>query len=377
MSTFVIACGGTGGHLAPGISLAEKLIEEGHQCWLLISRKEVDSRLIAHYPDLNFVRAPGIPFSRNPFGFLKFALVQLKSVFFSLNLISNFRPDAVIGFGGFLTLGVGFASFVRRIPLVLHEANHVPGRSIRFLKLLARRIYLPDGVKISGVRARNIRYYGYPVRKGIQRAKSVESARRRLGIETRGKLLVVVGGSQGAAAMNAWVHRNFEVLADSGINVLCLTGVGKSKEKILERKSKNGDSVKAYFIPFSDQMQDVLSSADIAVSRAGAGSIAEITRCRVPSIFVPYPYSADRHQAANARFMEDQGAGVFLDQSNIEGLVEEVKSLIFNDWLLEKIRRNLSRLDRVDTLDLMANDLGFISSKAKDYKLSNKKEKTA
>ena len=115
------------------------------------------------------------------------------------------------------------------------------------------------------------------------------------------------------------------------------------------------DSVK--FVPFSDQMGDVVSAADLIISRAGAGSIAEIIRCRAPAILVPYPYAADNHQEANARLHERQGDGIVLNEKDLDKLLGEVKSLIFNDWMLSKFKLNLSRLDQFDSAERIADDI--------------------
>ncbi len=356
MSTFVICCGGTGGHLSPGISLAEGLIEKGHQCTLVISNKEVDSRLLIKYSDLRFVRAPGAPFSLRPLRFLRFAIAQTRGLAFALSFLRSTRPDALIGFGGFLTAGMTLAAFLLGIPVVLHEANRKVGRAIRMLSGFARRIYLPPGVRLKGVPPQTVRYCGFPVRREIRRINR-EAARSRLGVDIPGRLLVVLGGSQGASALNDWVTANFEALGRDGISVYCVTGLGKGGQGVIQCESLDGRPVKAYFSPFCDQMAELLSSADLVVSRAGAGSIAEFVRCRVPAVLVPYPFAADNHQWENALCFERQGCGIVVDAKKLDSLRSEVSDLVFNDWLLEKFRRNLERLDRQNSLDVIIRDL--------------------
>jgi UDP-N-acetylglucosamine--N-acetylmuramyl-(pentapeptide) pyrophosphoryl-undecaprenol N-acetylglucosamine transferase len=113
----------------------------------------------------------------------------------------------------------------------------------------------------------------------------------------------------------------------------------------------------ATFVPFSSSMGDVISAADLIVSRAGAGSIAEIIRCRAPSILVPYPYAADDHQKANALAHERQGAGILFSQDKLNELISEVCDLMFNDSLLDKFKSNLERLDNFDSSERIADDL--------------------
>jgi UDP-N-acetylglucosamine--N-acetylmuramyl-(pentapeptide) pyrophosphoryl-undecaprenol N-acetylglucosamine transferase len=141
------------------------------------------------------------------------------------------------------------------------------------------------------------------------------------------------------------------------VQVYCLTGLDKGEEEVRELKSRSGSRVKSIFVPFSDRMAELLSAADLVLSRAGSGTIAELIRCETPAILMPFPYSADNHQRANAAFFERQGGGLMVDQSRVAGLEAEVLDAIFNDWLLRKFRGNLRRMDRANSLDLMIRDL--------------------
>ena len=356
MSKIIIACGGTGGHLAPGIAVAETLQAKGHDCCLLISQKQVDSTLIAKYSHLNFYKTPGLPFSGGFFARFKSAWSIVSGYLFSRKLLRKEDPDLVLLFGGFLSVGLGVASRIAGVPVALHEANCRPGKSIRLIKRLATRIYLPDGVRLKGVPSSRVRYLGYPVRADIKHVLKAD-AWRRLGLKIPHKLLVIIGGSQGASALNDWVIHNFSDLAKSGVSVYCVTGLGKSSKSTIHEVNERGDDITATLVPFSDCMGDVISSADLVVSRAGAGSVAEIVRCRAPSILIPYPFAADNHQEANARMHEQHGAGLVLDQSNIAGLNGEIMELIFNDWLLSKFKSNLERLDRLDSREAISEDI--------------------
>ena len=362
MSTYLIACGGTGGHLAPGIALAEGLTEAGHDVKLIISKKDVDSRLVRSYPTLEFLRSPGCAMSWKPLGFLKFQWQQLKAFVFAVRVIRKTKPAAIIGFGGFLSVGVSISGFVLGYPVVLHEANRRTGRAIRLLSGLAQRIYLPEGTRLKSLPPQTVRHSGYPVRQEIRRIPKDE-ARRKLGIDVSGKLLLVSGGSQGAAALNEWVSKNFEKLAAENISVYCLTGLNKGAQGTIEIKSGDGQVARAYFEPFSDRMADVLSAADLVVSRAGAGSIAEFIRCQVPAILVPYPFAADDHQSANAHFLEQQGGAIVLEQEKLPELLNEITDAIFNDWLLNKFRENLARLDRANPVSTIVEDLESLAEK--------------
>ena len=356
MSTWVISCGGTGGHLAPGIALAEGLTDRGHRVTLLISQKKVDARLVEKYPQFTFLRVPGIVFGWSPVKLVKFLISQAKGFLFCLRLINSEKPDGVIAFGGFTSAGVALAGWLRRVPVALHESNRVPGLAVRVLSGLASRVYLPTGVKLNGVRARRIRYVGMPVRREINPLPRAEACQK-LGLSPSHCVLVVFGGSQGSGPLNDWVQAHLRILAAEGIQVYCVTGPDKGAASVVENPTTAGGTVKSVFVPFCDDVATLLSAADLVVSRAGAGTIAELIRCATPAILVPYPHAADDHQRANAEFFERQGGGFVVDQSRLDRMQNEVLDTIFNDWLLRRFRANLERMDRENPLHLMLSDL--------------------
>jgi UDP-N-acetylglucosamine--N-acetylmuramyl-(pentapeptide) pyrophosphoryl-undecaprenol N-acetylglucosamine transferase len=356
MSKFIISCGGTGGHLSPGISLAEGLHQRGHETLLLISQKKVDARLSEKYPQLKFERMPGTGFAWHPWKLLKCAVSQAQALLFCVRLLRSAQADGVVGFGGFTSAPVVLAAWMLGVPSALHESNRVPGLAIRALGRMARRVYLPPGIKISGIRAAATRHVGLPVRREIVRT-SQAAARGSLGLDPNQRLLLVLGGSQGASSLNDWARAQMQAFATEGIQLYVVTGLGKGREGIVELKTKTGEAVRTVFMPFSDRMAELLSAADLVVSRAGAGTLAELIRCETPAILVPYPQAADDHQRENAAYFERQGGGFVVAQSRLSHLQAEVLDVIFNDWLLRKFRGNLQRMDRANSLDLMLGDL--------------------
>jgi UDP-N-acetylglucosamine--N-acetylmuramyl-(pentapeptide) pyrophosphoryl-undecaprenol N-acetylglucosamine transferase len=361
MSRFLVSCGGTGGHVSPGISLAEGLVARGHEATLLISTKGVDARLVGKYPHLRFERIPGTGFSWNPFRMARFAASQLAGLAHCLRLMRAMRPDVVVGFGGFTSAPAAVAGRLLGIPVALHEANRVPGLAIRTFGPFAERVYLPPGIRVWGVRAAAIRFAGLPVRREIFRIPAA-AARQALGLDPKQKVLVILGGSQGASSLNAWARGRTEMLASEGIQVVCVTGPGKGLPETREFQLQTGEQVKAVFMPFCDRVAELLSAADVVVSRAGAGTLAELIRCEVPSILVPYPRAASDHQRSNAAFFERQGGGVVVEDGDLGQLHSEVLDVIFNDWLLRQFRSNLRRMDRANSLELMLVDLEAIAS---------------
>ena len=362
MSGILIACGGTGGHLTPGISLAQIIEERGGKSWLLISKKSVDSRLAKKYPKLEFIPAPGTALRKNPIGFLLFLKELIFSFRMTLKFIRRNNVDAVVAFGGFTSLGPSLAARWQGIPIFTHEANRAVGKAVRFLARYCRRVYLPEGMLMEGVSNEKIRNIGYPLRKEFRRIPR-ERARRQLGFPDSSKLLVVIGGSQGAQSLNRWVKKNLHALCADGISVFCITGMSNESTGRIELIDDAGNQVMSKFVSFTDEMNSVLSAADTVITRAGAGSLAEIVRCRVPSIMVPYPFAADDHQRLNARFLEAKGGGVVCEDKRIEDdLLEEVREMMFNEELRVMIRQNLYALNRGDIASIMETDIRNVLS---------------
>lgn len=362
MSKFLIACGGTGGHLAPGIALAGALHARGHTTMLFISEKKVDARLCAHYPQLSTVRVPGAPFGWRPDVHLRFHWRQAQGLLFSLRFLREHRPDAIIGFGGFASAGVVMAGRLLGVPVALHEANRIPGLAIRVLSRFSRRLYLPPGVRLPGRLGLVVRHTGLPVRAEVARIPR-DTARALLGVDPAQKLLVLFGGSQGSTALNDWLRQNLAQLAGEGVQVWCVTGLGKGEAGVRELHTRNGTVVRAWFEPFTDRVGTLLSAADLVLGRAGAGTLAELVRCETPAILIPYPHAADNHQQANAAYFEQQGGGLALAEQNLAGLRQEVLDVIFNDWLLNKFRVNLHRMSQENTIDTIVQDLEDLANR--------------
>lgn len=315
--TFVLACGGTGGHLAPGIAVAEALQARGHNCWLVVSEKVVDTRLLQKYPHLQFVKLPGVRFSLKPFAFCRFLWHQSRGFLATLRWMRQVRPDAVVGFGGFTCVNIFLVGLLLGCRRFLHEANHVPGRVTRLFSPILHKIYLPNGVSLNG-RCR-LTPMGYPLRAEM-RPVPKDEARRELNMPEDGKLLLVVGGSQGASKLNTWVEQFGPALLREGVSVLCIAGLKQPCVEIFMDAS--GAQLKK--VPFMDTMATAFSAADVVVARAGAGTIAECLHFRVPTILVPYPYAADNHQLANARAAEKYGCCV-ISEDKLEQLHPEVQ----------------------------------------------------
>ena len=352
---FVIACGGTGGHLTPGIALAEELLARGHKCVLVVSKKTVDQNLCSAYPHLSFVQFPGVGFSKKIYSWPKFIYFLSKNFFKAIHLLRRLQPTAVIGFGGFTNAGIILSAYLLRKPCFLHEANQVVGKAIRCLSRIATKVYLPEGISLPSVSMNKQVTLGFPLRKDFQK-KDKKTSRKQLGVGLYQKLLVVLGGSQGAASFNKWVLDNLKQLTTHNINVVCVTGIGKHSQHTLE--IPQGDAVsKVMFIPFSHDVATLLSAADLVIGRAGAGTIAELIQCETPSILIPYPQAADNHQLTNALALEQKGGCLVLEQKHMYRLLDETLHLVSDDDLLSDMSHQLRHIQSGNAARELANDI--------------------
>lgn len=343
-----IICGGTGGHLAPGIATAQRLLDAAVPARIVISEKEVDSRLVQAYPEVPYKRAMGAPFGLKPGVLFRFLCQGLAGLFQAFRSLRSDRPAAVLAFGGYLSVSYALAAWILKVPVVLHEANRKVGRSIRALAGLADMVFLPEGVSLRGIEPGRIRHLGMPLRREVHHIPKDE-IRQRLDVPLHAKVMTVVGGSQGAEVLNKWVERHRCSLAADGIWIFLVAGPGKNN--LPEREvfqSDLGQGVEVRSFAFHSALHELFCASDIVVSRAGAGTIAELVACLIPAVLIPYPYSADQHQLANARDLEQRGGCILLEQSGMNTLYREVLDLIFNDWLLGRMRGNLIRMGHGD-----------------------------
>ncbi len=363
---FLIACGGTGGHLTPGIALAEEMERRGFSSLLLISNKSIDRQLTEKYPQRRFQSIQGAPLLLTLPGVLRFAVSQTRGFIYAWKLIRRERPRMIMGFGGFTTAAVIVAGWVRGVPVALHEANRVPGRAVRSLARFAKRVYVPRGIQLPQAAPRKLRHAGLPVRDEIQRRPRGESAHK-FGLDPNRPTVVVLGGSQGAQALNHWATDAAATLAARGVQMLVVTGPGKSEAETQDLAGPDGAGIRHTLLPFCDDMAAALSAADLVVSRSGAGTLAELVEVGVPAVLVPYPYAADGHQTANALEFASSGGGWVVEESEIATLTEHVLAQITDDARLAELRANVGHLALASTLDLMFADIASIAKGEKDH----------
>lgn len=305
-----IACGGTGGHLFPGIAVGHELVIRGCDVTLLVSRKDVDQAAVKSVKNMAVVKLPAVGLSG--WNIFPFAKAFWSSYQQSQTLFRDRVPAAVLGMGGFTSAPPILAGNKVGAVTFIHDSNTIPGRANRFLASRVRGafVYFPETAQ--RLKNPNVTVTGMPVRPQFK-SQDAADCRVKLGLDPHRPVLLVMGGSQGARGINDLVCSalfNLNTMAPQ-IQFLHLTG---TEDFNRVRSAYASHRIKAVVHPFLDEMETALGAATAAISRAGASSLAEIAAMSVPSVLVPYPFAADNHQLQNARAFVAAGAGRLLEQ---------------------------------------------------------------
>ncbi|MDA8172128.1 MAG: undecaprenyldiphospho-muramoylpentapeptide beta-N-acetylglucosaminyltransferase [Nitrospiraceae bacterium] len=328
----VIAGGGTGGHLYPGLALAEELRRRfGAEVMFMGTEKGLESRVVPKegYP-IAFLPAEGV--AGKSFGRKFSAAVKLmRSVIKAKKILGSFEPDVVVGTGGYVSVAPVLSARLLSIPVLIMEQNVVPGAANRFLARISGAVAATYMESTGRFPKQKTFLTGNPVRAGILSADR-KSSFGLFGLEPEGFFTVLVfGGSSGATSINKAVTEALENLADLKGKLQFLHQSGQ-RDYHAVREAYRGPGFKAMVAPFIYQMAEAYAAADMVISRAGATTLAELTALGKPSVLVPYPH-AGAHQEFNARKLEELGAARLIMDADLSGprMAEEIRFLMGNE----------------------------------------------
>lgn len=307
--TIAIACGGTGGHLFPGLAVAEQLVRRGGRVTLLISPKEVDRQAVKNVSEMEILTLPAVGLADGKI--FSFAGGFIKSYRTAKKSFAKTPPHAVLAMGGFTGAPPVLAAKKFGAKTFLHESNTIPGRANRWLSRVIDHAFAGFPETVSRLHARKVTVTGTPVRSEFRPLDAVQ-CRAELGLDPAQPVLLVMGGSQGATGINNLVLNSLEKFP-AGLQFIHFAGANDADRA---RRAYAGKNLRAFVQPFFDQMEIALGAATIAISRAGASSLAEIAAMRLPSILIPFPAATDNHQFFNARAFEETGAARRLEQKS-------------------------------------------------------------
>ncbi|MEY4916108.1 MAG: undecaprenyldiphospho-muramoylpentapeptide beta-N-acetylglucosaminyltransferase [Verrucomicrobiota bacterium] len=359
-----IACGGTGGHLFPGLAVAQELQARGCDVALLISPKEVDQQAVKAASSMEVFTLPAVGLqNRNYFSFAKSFWKSFRA---SQNYFKQRQPDAVLAMGGFTSAPPVLAARKFGAKTFLHDSNTIPGKANRFLARFVDEAFIGFPEALSRLRAKKISITGTPVRPQFDASRITHHASRiTLGLDPDLPTILVVGGSQGARGLNdlilsALTHHASRITSAQWLH---LTGAADF-EKV--KAAYAALSLKAVVKPFLAEMDLALGAATACVSRSGASSLAEIAAMRLPSALVPLPTSADGHQLTNALAFEKTGAAKLLEQNSTpEKVAAILAELVGDEAVRSKMQSALAQWHAPGAAAVIAeNILAAINQKA-------------
>ena len=311
----ILTTGGTGGHVFPALAVAEEIkrLHPGVRILFMGGQYGKESGW-ANKAGLEFVGLPVRGMIGRGFKAVAAAGNMLCAVFQAVKIIREFKPDVVAGFGGYAAFAGVMAGAICRSPIMIHEQNAVPGAANKILGKVADKVCISMPESATYFAAGKVVATGNPVRFGIMASgagRSYASARRHL---------LVVGGSQGARALNEGVIKILPALKAAGVEIWHQTGeLDAEMVKAAYAAADYGEG-KARVEPFIVDMAEAYAWADLGLMRSGASSVAELAVAGLPAVLIPFPFATHNHQLHNARFLSEAGAAVLVEQKDLSNM---------------------------------------------------------
>ncbi len=362
----IIAGGGTGGHLFPGIAVAEEFKNRRLDVDVLFMGTErgIEAKVLPRERyNVKLIKADGFvraSLKRKIRGLLRFVISLFETYFF----LKKMRPDVMIGTGGYVSFLPVMVSRWMSVPTVILEQNTLPGLSNRILSRIVKRICVTYEGSMPYFPKNKTFLTGNPVRERILRGN--KQAGIKLFSLREGMFTVFIfGGSSGAKSINHAAIEALEHLLGIQKEIQFLHQTGEADYEFV-RKSYRSYGYSGTVTPFIFQMPEAYAVADLIVSRAGATTLAEITAIGVPSILIPYPYAASSHQEMNALRLSQSGAAVMLRENELSGktLAEGIGEIFFNKELRDKMKRECKSLGKTSAAKRVV-DIALSISKSK------------
>ena len=365
--TFFITGGGTGGHIYPAVAIADELCEKGENIYYIGNPDNLEYEIV-NQKGFKFlpVRVHGMP-RRAGLGLVKWCVELSFAIMKSCFYILKYKPDSVFGTGGYVSAPALIAAKILKVPYMMHDCDAKPGLVTRKLAPWASAVSLAFECAKDEINNKNCLITGNPIRKNFKILTKTD-AHAALGLQDK-PTVCIMGGSQGARTINdAAVDILAKLSKEFDIQIIFQTGK-KNFERVIEQLIKvypeYESDANLIVRPYFEDMVTVLKASDIAVSRSGSLSLSELSASGIASILVPYPHAAADHQRKNARYMEEQGASIYLedDDVNAGSLYEILSELIQNPDKLSELQKNALSLAKFDASEQICEKLISIAKR--------------
>ena len=348
---YIITAGGTGGHIYPAIAIINKIKENDKNAkFLYIGTTDRMEKDIIPSLKIDYIGLKIKGLSKNPITSVKSIFLTLSNIKKCKKIIKEFKPDIVIGVGGYVTVPVIYSAHTLGIKTLLHEQNSIPGKANKFLSNMVDTICISmESSKKYFKEKEKVIFTGNPRSEEILKGKKAN--KKDYNLSNNKKLVVITTGSLGSSSINEKIKDIFPKFKDKSYEVLLITGNSSYDEMRKYNTSKN-----VMVVPYVEKMNELLKVTDLIVSRAGATTIAEITALGIPSILIPSPYVANNHQEINARDLENNGASIVLSEEDFDG-----KKLLY---LIDDILNNEKKYNEMSD---NAKKMGIKNSSSRIY----------
>ena len=347
----IISAGGTGGHIYPALSIINKIMmeEENSEILYIGTKNRMESKIVPE-KGINYIGINIIGIKKD-LSIFKALPLFLSSINKCKKIIKEFKPDVVIGVGGYVTAPVIYAAHKLKIKTIIHEQNSIPGKTNRFLTKYVDKILVSLPGSKDLFKHQNVVLTGNPRSEEAYFAKPID--KKELGLNKNKKLVLIVMGSLGSMTVSNSLKEILPKFKNKDYEVLLVTG----KDYYDNFKNINISNVK--IVPYLNNMINVLKRVDVMVTRAGASTIAEILADKIPSIFIPSPYVANNHQYKNAKELEDNEAAIIIEEKdlNSENLLKNIDLLLENSVLYKKMQENLGKLAVINSSSLIYEEI--------------------
>ncbi|MCQ4086104.1 undecaprenyldiphospho-muramoylpentapeptide beta-N-acetylglucosaminyltransferase [Saccharibacillus sp. JS10] len=366
----VLTGGGTGGHIYPALAIAEQLKTDRPDTeFLYIGGQRGLENSIVPQSEIPFETLDITGFKRSlSADNIKTVLRFMKGVQVASGLLEKFKPDVVVGTGGYVCGPVVYAAHKLRIPTLIHEQNAIPGLTNRFLSRYVSTVAVSfDGTQDQFPKARRVMYSGNPRATTVHRAKASEGFQL-LGLPEGTPIVLIVGGSIGAKAINeAVMDMVTDLVRMPNVHFVYVTG-----KRYYEEAKRGLDEApwvtpaNLHVLPYIERMPEVLAASMLVISRAGASFLAEVTSLGIPAVLIPSPNVTNNHQEVNARALEDDGAAIVITESELDGdkLLEAVEAVIGDEYLRQRMAECSSKLGKPDSASVISAELRKLSVRA-------------
>lgn len=352
----IIAGGGTGGHIFPALAIANALKNKIPEMEILFvgaeGKMEMEKIPAAGYKIIGIDIA-----GYNRSSLIKNISLPLKLIrsFFQVRkILKDFKPDAVIGVGGYSTYPVLRSAQSMNIKTFIHESNSLPGKSNILLGKRATEIFVPAEGMAKYFPAGKILLTGNPVRKSLLQNISKTEALEFFGLKPGIKTVFVMGGSLGAKSINKVIEENIEVFKKNNLQLIWQTG----KNYAANAAKVEEERMNIWTNAFIDKMENAYAAADVVVSRAGAMTVAEMCVIGKPAIFIPFPFAAEDHQTVNAMTLVNKKAALIVPDAEVRTrLIPDLLELLNREFLMKELEENISKLGNANADEIIATEV--------------------